>query len=142
MKKRTINIILEKAGYTKIDLDRFKSVGAINGCGGEGGFNFSDFAKYTIKYFPKFDTKKHRKFIEDLKYICYLHDLDYIIGETYLDKIKADIKLAFRVFKLLRWTTNIKRSITALVIWLWVTFGGTKYFYDKEKYKLRKLITL
>lgn len=137
---KTIEILLKKAWYTKIQLENFQAIGIINGCGGEGGFDFTGFAKDTIKHFPKFNTDKHKKFIEDIKYICFLHDLDYILGETYLDKIIADIKLAFRVFKLLYWTKNFKKWLSSLAIFLGTTFGGKKYFYDKEKYKLRLLI--
>lgn len=137
---RTIELILEDAGYTKLTLDNFRVRNIINGCGGEGGFDFTGFAKDTIKYFPKFNTEKHKQFLEDLKYICYLHDLAYILGETYLDKIKADIKLALRLYKLLNWTTVTKKSLSATAVFIGTTLWGKKYFYDNEKYKLRLLI--
>ena len=139
-KVKTIDLILKKSGYTKIKLDNFLSRDIVNGCGGAKGFNFSDFANYTIKYFPKFNNEKFKKLLEDFKYICCLHDIDYTLGNNFLDKIKADIKLGYRIFKLLRWTTFFKSLGSGLAVFTALTLRGKKYFYSKEKYKLRSLI--
>lgn len=140
-KTKTLDQILKEAGYTKKTLDNYHTLWIINGCGGARGFDFIGFAKDTIKYFPKFDTEKHKQFIEDIKYICHLHDLDYILGDTLRDKFLADIRLARRVYRLLNWSTKIKRSLSATAIFTGTTIGGIKYFFDKEKYDFRLLIT-
>lgn len=136
----TIESILKNAGYEKLDLDNYIARGIVNGCGGKNGFDFTGFAKDTIKFFPRFNTEKHKKLLEDLKYICCLHDLEYILGETLWDKIKADLRLAKRIYDLLAWTTKTKRIISGSAVFIGTELGGTKYFYDKEKYKLRLLI--
>lgn len=141
MKINTIDKILLEAGYTKETLDSYQTLNIINGCGGAKGFNFTDFANDKIKKFPKFDTEFYKKIIEDLKYICHLHDLEYILGDDIIDKLLADIMLIVRISRLLHWTTKTKRRLTASAIFTGLTFWGNKYFFDKEKYELRLLIT-
>lgn len=138
---RTIEKILIKAGYTKLELNNYIAREIVNGCGGRGGFNIGKFAKENIIYFPKLNTEKFKSFLEDLKYICCLHDIGYILGDTFLDKIKEDLKLAYRIYKLLYWTTLTKKTGAFIIVLSGVSLGGKKYFYAKEKYKLRLLIS-
>lgn len=138
---RTIEKILDKAGITKAQLKDYKNLGIVNGCGGDGGFDFSGFAKHTITYFKKFNTEKHRQFIDDLAYICYLHDLDYTLWDSILEKIKADFKLAKRLYELLNWTSKKDKFLASTSVFLCVVIWGNKFYKNRKKYELRKLIT-
>lgn len=138
---RTIEKILEKAGITKAQLKDYKNLGIVNGCGGDGGFDFSGFARYTITYFKKFNTEKHRQFIDDLAYICYLHDLDYTLGDSLWQKLKADFNLAKRLYQLLSWSSKKDKILASTSVFLCVGLWGGKYYRNPKKYELRKLIT-
>lgn len=138
---RTIEKILENAGYTKADLKNYRNLGIVNGCGGDGGFDFSGFARYTITFFPKFNTEKHRNFIDDLTYICYLHDLAYTLGNTLLEKLKADFRLAKRLYQLLNWANKKDKILASIGVFSCVAIWGNKYYKNPKKYELRKLIT-
>jgi len=140
MKTKTIDKIILASGYTKEQLDEYRVRDIINGCGGHGGYNIGELAKKLVTLFPKFNTEKHLKLIEDLKYICYLHDLAYILGDSYLDKLMADIDFCVRLARLLHWTTKTKRRTTVTAVFFGLTLKGNKYYYDEEKYKLRTLI--
>lgn len=137
---RTIQKILKKAGYTTKQLEKLKKLNVINGCGGEGGFDFTGFAKHTITFFQKFNTEKHKKFIDDLNQICYLHDIDYTLGNNFLQKLKADFYLAKRVYQILSWTNKKNRILASLGIFLGVTFWGCKFYKNPIKYTKRKFI--
>jgi hypothetical protein len=121
MKINTIDKILLEAGYTKETLDKYQNLGITNGCGGSKGFNFTKFANEKIKKFPKFNTEFYRKLIEDLKYICHLHDLEYILGDDIIDKLLADLMMIIRLCRLLHWTTKTKRRLTAGAIFTGLT---------------------
>lgn len=114
--------------------------GMINGCGADKGFSFDSFIKNNIQFLPNkdhtkeninplYDPEKRKKLLQDLREICYEHDLDYRFQRWFY---KSNIVMARKVYKLFHWLP-FKYRFTVCSILLW---GLNKY--GKIPYKLSK----
>ena len=77
---------------------------------------------------PYFDTEKYTKLLNDFEDTAVnLHDIDYYIWWNYLDFTIANIKLAYRTYKLLTWTNWYKRVGIFILV-----FIVTQKFWKKH----------
>ena len=108
--RRNINKILSY-NLTPEEKEGCLASGMINGCGAEKGFSFDSFIKNNIQFLPNkkntveninplYDPEKREKLFQDLREICYEHDLDFRFQRGFY---KSNIIMARKVFRLFHW---------------------------------------
>ena len=111
---------------TQQDIETLKNEWIINWIGGK--WCNLEWVLKAIKKLPYFDNKKYDSLYNKILYLSYIHDLDYYIGNNYLDFTIANWDFAYWVFKKLRWTTTIKRLLILILLFFWLQTKGFRYF--------------
>lgn len=100
----------------------------MNGCGANGGMNFSLIFK-KLSELPYFIPEKYMKLEVELELICDDHDEDYNVGGTWFDRLLADIRLFQRFKERMKWVDDwrVRWGLPTLAF-LGVRFFGSKSF--------------
>ena len=123
---RTINKILWDEYLSKIEIEVLKSNWIINWCWWKDWFNF-DSVMDNIKSFKWFKRKKLQQLKEDIKQLCYIHDLDFHWQKWFY---KSNFKFAYRLAKLLTFTWFFERFMI-FIITFWLLNKYWKEYYNK-----------
>lgn len=135
----TIDLILCEEKLSKNELDELRKQRIVNECGAKGWVNFSSILKHNICLFPEFKKEKLSKLIEDLWYVCSIHDLYYYKWNNILNKIKADYKISKYIFHLLDWTSLWNRLAIVFIVFIWLLrYWGDYFNRDKKKNLINK----
>lgn len=128
---RTIDTILEY-NFNPLEIEGLLSSGIINGCGWSWGFKFDNIVPIIIEEIKKikgFNPKKLEKFINDVKKICYEHDIDFRLKRGFY---YSNFKFAFKLYKLLKkWVSRKKRIWIAFFAFTLLNIWGKKYYFLK-----------
>ncbi len=120
----TINKILYQHWFTKQSISYICSKIWCNGCGWKWWVDF----EMLLKALPYFREDKGKKLLEDLHYLCLLHDYWFYIWWNIIDFLKANFYFAKWIFKL-TWRTNIlARFLIFVIILISLNIFGIKYF--------------
>ena len=120
---------LVKAGYS-------------NWCWGKWGFDFSGTIKNIIKNLKWYDQVFYKKLFDDIELLCWEHDVDFTLWWTKWDFFKANFRLAWNIFRLLRWANILwkySRVWLFIVVFRKLNKYGKKYFSFKKKKELKEL---
>jgi len=99
-----------------------------NWCGWEGGFKFST-VRNKVATLPFVDVKKLDKLYFDIETkACNPHDDKFEQWGWLLDFLRANKEFAIDVISLLHWTTVIWRLTTFILLFIWTSTLGIKYF--------------
>lgn len=112
----------------EITAERLTSEGLVNGCGANGGMNFSLIFK-KLSELPYFIPEKYMKLEGELDLICDDHDEDYNEGGTWFDRLLADLRLWRRFRDRVKWVKDWKIRIgLPLLAFLAVRFCGASTY--------------
>ena len=127
---RAIDNILE---YNLTEREKYYLVTSniINWCWAKWWVNFDKTIKQNIKIIPWFNKEKWDNLFQDIREVCYEHDIEFRFKKWFL---KSNYKFAKKLYKLLRGSKN--KWITKKQAF-WVSFIAfillTKYW--KEAYE-------
>jgi len=94
---RTIDKILEYK-LIPLEIHSLESAWIINGCWAKWWQSFDEILKFNISEIPWFDEKESTDLYEDIRYICFEHDIDYRFQKWFC---KSNYKFARKIYKLL-----------------------------------------
>jgi hypothetical protein len=114
-------------------LEEAKQLWIVNWIWWKGGFNFSLFFKNNISQFKEYIPEKWEKLFNDIEELSRSHDIAFFNGNTLIDKIKADYTFSLWVYRLLNWTTTLKRIFVFSVIMITLLIMWNKTFNFKKK---------
>ena len=121
LKMKTIEKILAKYG---VDASTLKTDKNCNWCWWKWGIDFDNL----MEALPYFRQDKGQKLMQDLRLVCCLHDLCFTRWWNWKDFLKCNWQFAKNVYQLINWTKWIYRIIIFIVLFLWTTLFGKKYF--------------
>lgn len=96
---KTIDKILEY-NLTELEIFHLEIWEIINWCWAKWWPNFDKILKDMIEIIPWFNEFKKNKLYEDIRKICFEHDIDYRFQKWFY---KVNYKMANKIYKLLHW---------------------------------------
>jgi hypothetical protein len=100
----------------------------INWCWGKWGVNFDTILKQNIQLIPGFNEQKSEQLMQDIRMICFEHDIDFRFWNWFY---KANYRFAKKMFKLLTWATPKQRLWIAALCFYFLNKYGRKFYYIK-----------
>ena len=95
---RTVDKILEYH-LTELEINHLFISWIINWCWAKGWINFDKIIEWNIRLIPMFNNDKARQLFQDIRQICYEHDLDFRFKKWFY---KSNYKFARKLYRLLR----------------------------------------
>ena len=115
--------------YTDAEIEQGKKDWIINGCGGQGWFNFDEMLDFFIEKVEKFEwynVYKLPDLITDLRVLCSEHDLDFHYKKWFY---KSNFIFAWGVARLIQnWTSFTEK------IWVFILLFTLMNKYSKKYY--------
>lgn len=107
----------------------------INWCWAKWWFSFSKIYKDNIKTLEKFNPKYNAALLETIHLkACWPHDVDFYNWNTYFAFTIANIKFAYRLFKILKWANDFGSRIgISIIVFIWLQKWWKKAFNFWEK---------
>jgi hypothetical protein len=102
----------------------------VNGCWWKWGVNFDTILKQNIQLIPGFNEHKSEQLMQDIRMICFEHDIDFRFKKWFY---KANYRFAKKMFKLLTWATPKQRFWIAALCFYFLNKYGRKFYYIKKK---------
>ena len=124
---RTINKILWKNKLWKIQREYFLKKWIINWCWWKDWFNFDKIFD-NISEFKNFNIHYISQLKEDIKEICYVHDLDFYFQRWFY---KSNLKFAYRLARLLSFAWFIEKIVIFIITLSLLNKYWKKYYITK-----------
>lgn len=121
---RTIDKILLAKKLTSSQKQYYFEKWIINWCGWKDWFSF-DSLMDNIKSFKWFDLEKLQALKDDIREICYIHDLDFYEKNWFY---KSNFLFAYRLARLLTFTWFFERLLIFIVAFLLLNKYWKKYY--------------
>ena len=110
---------------TNNQIDYLVKAGIINWIGWEW-FNIEKLILDIIKAYFNYDDIKANKLLDDIRQIANIHDIDYFFRNWFYI---SNLKFAYRLFKLLHWTSLINRIWIFIFVFYILNKEWRKYYY-------------
>ena len=124
---KTIDNLL-RYKFTEEQKLALKTLGISNGCGWAKGFKFINL-KNRIEKLPFVDKKRLNKLYWDIEQLCnYNHDIEFYLWGGIIDYFRANYFFALNCIGLLHWTSTKARLGLFLLLLLWLTLFGWRFF--------------
>jgi len=126
---RTVDNILEYH-LTELEVNHLFISWIINWCWAKGGIDFDVIIEQNIKLIPAFNNDKAKQLFNDIRQICYEHDLEFRFKKWFY---KSNYKFARKLYRLLReakveWVTRRQAYwISTIAFCLLNKHGKTPY---------------
>lgn len=101
----------------------------INWCWWKNSFSFDKILKDNLQLIPGFDTKKSEELYQDIKIICFEHDIDF---RFWIWFFKANFNFWKKIFKLLYWAKFSYRLSIALICFILLMKHWKKFYFVKN----------
>lgn len=128
---RTIKKILEY-NLNKKEKYNLEKCYIINWCWAKWWQNFDKIIKNNIEIIPNFNKSKKYKLYQDIREICFEHDIDYRFQKWFY---KANYKMARRLYKLLHWAKFSHRFSVKIICFVLLS----KYWKAAYKKSCKKV---
>ena len=136
---RTIDNIREY-NLTNNQIIEFKRIWVINWCWWKWWFDFSVICNKIAKL-KYFDEKKINKLYDDILILCYEHDIQFFVWNSFISFLKANYKFSIWLVALTHWTVVVERimiffTIFTLLSTIWIQYFN---FWKKRDYVLYQI---
>jgi len=136
---RTIDNIREY-NLTNNQIIEFKRIWVINWCWWKWWFDFSVICNKIAKL-KYFDEKKINKLYDDILILCYEHDIQFFIWNSFISFLRANYKFSIWLVALTHWTVVVERIMIFLTIFTLLSTIWIQYFnfWKKRDYVLYQI---
>jgi len=136
---RTIDKIKEY-NLTNNQIIEFKRIWVINWCWWKWWFDFSVICNKIAKL-KYFDEKKINKLYDDILILCYEHDIQFFVWNSFISFLKANYKFSIWLVALTHWTVVVERIMLFLTIFTLLSTIWIQYFnfWKKRDYVLYQI---
>ena len=120
---RTIEIISDY-DLSSEEIEALLSCWIINWCGGKNWLSFDNFFE-KIEELKSFNSFKLWSLKNDIKVVCYEHDIDYRFKKGFYS---SNYRMTKKVYQLLNWTTGVDRFFICVALFFLLNKYWKKYY--------------
>ena len=122
-----------RLAFNRVERRFLRNKWVTNGVWAAKWVNVWELIRNNIRLFPKFDPGKINNFVRDWERISDAHDIEYLEGNTFWSRIKADWRFAKATSMLCHWAGKRNQSrIRWLTFLSLLKFWGNAYNYKRK----------